>query len=158
MEKNNLIWNLEGPLWGLIGDVIPENYLEPMDPVSPMEIALGEMSDMAKAAYTVQEELFGGLIFIIGISEEDEECINDFDAFVVDASRDEFIAKYKYLGELEILALLEVRNQYLFACQFLDLVAAQQFNLDPDDLRIFYREGFIVAVQKEKLFEDPISN
>ena len=158
MEKSNLVFNLKGPLWSLISDVNPEDYLEPMDPISFTEIPLGPMSDVAKATFTVREQLFGALLVLLDLQDTSEDDINDFDTWLVDASREDCITKYKSLGETKIIAVLQVRNQYLFACQFLDLVVAQQYELDPDDMCIFYREGFIVAIQKAKLFEDPLGN
>ena len=157
-EKDNNIFNLHGPLWRLMSELKPEDYLEPLLPINFGETVLGPMSEAAKAAFTVQEQLLGALLILVDLQDASEEEIIEFDTWLIDNSREQCALRYKDSGEDNVIAILQIRNQYFSACNFLDLVTSQEYNIDLDDSYIFYREGFKVVVTSNKMVDGPDYN
>ena len=151
MAREGLL-NFIGALWELIGDTGPDDILEPSYPIGPTEMALGGMLEIEKILFTLREEFFGGLISLFKIDSENEDAIMEFDSWLFNTRREEFMVKCQDDGH-DVILFLETRKQFFDANDLLAIISAQHFGIDKEEFTFFYRKGFVVAIQKTNLFE-----
>ena len=152
MGENDVLKSLKGNIWEMIFETKPEDLVEPSFPVGQMETPLGDMGEVEKILFTIQEELFAGLLIIFGIHELSEEEIDQFDTWLFDTPKEGFIARCKEEGH-DATTVAELRNQFFAAHDLLEIVTSQHFAFDPEDFQIYYRKDFKVSVQRLNLFD-----
>jgi len=141
-----------GSLWELIRDTAPEEILEPSYPALPTETVLGQMLEIEKILFTIREEFFGGLVLLFKIDGEDAEAITEFDSWLFNTRREEFMVRCQEEGH-DVMLFLETRKQFFDANDFLAIVSAQHFGIDKEEFTFYYRKYFVVAIQKSNLFQ-----
>jgi hypothetical protein len=141
-----------GSLWELIRDTAPEDILEPSYPALPTEMVLGQMLEIEKILFTIREEFFGALILLFKIDSQDAEAIFEFDIWLFNARREEFIARCQEGGH-DVTLFLETRKQFFDVHDFLEIVTAQHFSVDKEEFMFYYRKGSLVSIQKANLFQ-----
>jgi hypothetical protein len=151
MNAADVLRSLDGFLWEAVTLMPPEFFAEPFYPIDKMDTVLGPMSELEKALFTIQEDLFDCLVTNFQLDDEDDYKIIEFDEWLTDASKDEFALKCRLQTGLNEAGMLEIRNQYFATMEFLELVTTQRFAFKSEDFRIFYREGFIVTIQRINL-------
>lgn len=154
MEENKKEKNLlkfVGFVWELVGDMKPEDILEPSYPIKMTENPMGEMLEIEKILFTLREDFFASLALLFKVEMEDAEAVDIFDNWLFEATRDEFILECRD-NNYDVLRFLDVRRQFFDINDLLEIITAQHLDVDRDDFIFYYRQGFLISIQRENLF------
>ncbi len=152
MKAAKIFRDLSGYLWESIKDISPDDFIEPSDPVKNSEQILGPMIDLEKALYSIHEDIFETILISFDKDFDSDEEVIDFYSFLLDCNKAEFFKKCTE-SVVDVEEVLHLRNQFITSYDFLHLVTMQRLELDLEDYLIFYRQGFLVTIEKKSIFE-----
>jgi|GEM_PF-3717616 hypothetical protein len=158
MDATEIFKSLNGFLWDYIDNITPDEYIEPVTEVGPVDFVLGPMIKLEKVLFSINNSVFFSLLPFFRINEDDDGEMDDFYTWLIETPQIDFLGRFlenhpdEEDGAIDEATALILRNNFIASYDFLEIVTCQRFSLFPEDVFINYRKGYMVATTDCKLF------